>query len=59
MANGLRYTWIDAFGVVLLVSLYAELGDVRLRLSWGLQEQSSFGRVYAAGRTFRARLASS
>jgi len=24
--NGLRYTWTDAFGVVLLVSLYAELG---------------------------------
>src|ERR1017187_1651045 len=27
--NGLRYTWTDAFGVVLLVSLYAELGDQR------------------------------
>ncbi|MGZ3410984.1 MAG: hypothetical protein ACXU80_11575 [Xanthobacteraceae bacterium] len=27
--NGLRYTWTDAFGVVLLVSLYAELGDAR------------------------------
>jgi hypothetical protein len=25
--NGLRYTWTDAFGVVLLVSLYAELGE--------------------------------
>jgi len=24
--NGLRYTWTDAFGVILLVSLYAELG---------------------------------
>ena len=27
--NGLRYTWTDAFGVVLLVSLYTELGDQR------------------------------
>ena len=27
--NGLRYLWTDAFGVVLLVSLYAELGDRR------------------------------
>jgi hypothetical protein len=27
--NGLRYTWTDAFGVVLLVSLFAELGDSR------------------------------
>jgi hypothetical protein len=27
--NGLRYTWTDAFGVVLLVSLYAELGEER------------------------------
>ena len=25
--NGLRYLWTDAFGVVLLVSLYRELGD--------------------------------
>lgn len=25
--NGLRYLWTDAFGVVLLVSLYDELGD--------------------------------
>ena len=25
--NGLRYTWTDAFGVVLLVSLYAELRE--------------------------------
>ena len=25
--NGLRYLWTDAFGVVLLVSLYKELGD--------------------------------
>jgi hypothetical protein len=25
--NGLRYLWTDAFGVVLLVSLYEELGD--------------------------------
>lgn len=25
--NGLRYLWTDAFGLVLLVSLYAELGD--------------------------------
>ena len=25
--NGLRYTWTDAFGVVLLVSLFAELGE--------------------------------
>ena len=27
--NGLRYLWTDAFGVVLLVSLYAELEDRR------------------------------
>ena len=27
--NGLRYTWTDAFGVVLLVSLYAETGERR------------------------------
>jgi hypothetical protein len=27
--NGQRYTWTDAFGVVLLVSLYAELGEPR------------------------------
>jgi hypothetical protein len=27
--NGLRYTWTDALGVVLLVSLYAELGERR------------------------------
>ena len=25
--NGLRYLWTDAFGVVLLVSLYDALGD--------------------------------
>ena len=25
--NGLSYTWTDAFGVVLLVSFYAELGE--------------------------------
>ena len=25
--NGLRYLWTDAFGLVLLVSLYAELGE--------------------------------
>ena len=28
--NGLRYLWTDAFGVVLLVSLYAEPGERRL-----------------------------
>ena len=27
--NGQRYTWTDAFGVVLLVSLYEELGKPR------------------------------
>ena len=27
--NGLRYTWTDAFGVVLLVSLYSELNEQR------------------------------
>ena len=27
--NGLRYSWTDAFGVVLLVSLHAELGERR------------------------------
>jgi hypothetical protein len=26
--NGLRYLWTDAFGVVLYVSLYRELGKV-------------------------------
>jgi hypothetical protein len=25
--NGMRYLWTDAFGLVLLISLYAELGD--------------------------------
>ena len=25
--NGLRYLWTDAFGLVLLVSLYRELGE--------------------------------
>src|SRR5215207_4378215 len=27
--NGLRYLWTDAFGVVLYVSLYRELGEER------------------------------
>jgi hypothetical protein len=27
--NGLRYLWTDAFGVVLYVSLYRELGESR------------------------------
>ena len=27
--NGLRYLWTDAFGVILLVSLYDELGEER------------------------------
>jgi len=27
--NGLRYLWTDAFGVVLLLSLYGELGEER------------------------------
>src|SRR5205823_5448343 len=27
--NGLRYLWTDAFGLVLLVSLYRKLGDLR------------------------------
>src|SRR3954465_8820068 len=27
--NGLRYLWTDAFGVVLLVSLYRRFGDTR------------------------------
>jgi hypothetical protein len=27
--NGRRYTWTDAFGVVLLVSLYAKTGEMR------------------------------
>jgi hypothetical protein len=25
--NGLRYLWTDAFGLILLVSLYAESGE--------------------------------
>jgi hypothetical protein len=28
--NGLRYLWTDAFGLVLLVSLYAQLGDKKV-----------------------------
>ncbi|HTT77954.1 MAG TPA: hypothetical protein VMF50_18470, partial [Candidatus Binataceae bacterium] len=28
--NGLRYLWTDAFGIVLLVSLYQELGRSEL-----------------------------
>ena len=28
--NGLRYLWTDAFGVVLLVSLYEALGERQL-----------------------------
>lgn len=27
-SNGLRYLWTDAFGLVLLVSLYRKFGDV-------------------------------
>ena len=27
--NGLRYLWTDAFGLILLVSLYEELGEAR------------------------------
>jgi hypothetical protein len=27
--NGLRYLWTDAFGVVLFVSLYRQLGEQR------------------------------
>jgi hypothetical protein len=30
--NGLRYLWTDAFGLVLLVSLYHELHQERIRL---------------------------
>ena len=38
--NGLRYLWTDAFGVVLLVSLYRELGDERYleRAEWVVAE---------------------
>jgi hypothetical protein len=28
--NGMRYLWTDAFGLVLLISLYAELGDRKI-----------------------------
>ena len=27
--NGLRYLWTDAFGVILLASLYEETGETR------------------------------
>jgi hypothetical protein len=45
--NGLRYTWTDAFGVVLLVSLYAELGEQRFlnEAEWLVAEiERVFGR---------------
>lgn len=38
--NGLRYLWTDAFGVVLLVSLYEELGEDRFldQAEWTVAE---------------------
>ncbi len=38
--NGLRYLWTDAFGVVLLVSLYRELDDQKYleKAEWVVQE---------------------
>jgi hypothetical protein len=39
--NGLRYLWTDAFGVVLLVSLYRELGEER----WLDQAEALVGEV--------------
>jgi len=39
--NGLRYLWTDAFGVVLLVSLYRQLGDER----WLDQAEQLVGEV--------------
>ena len=38
--NGLRYLWTDAFGVVLLVSLYHASGDVQYldQAEWVVRE---------------------
>ena len=50
--NRLRYTWTDAFGVVLLVSLYAELGELRFldEAEWVVSE---VGRVLGRSRGIR------
>ena len=50
--NGLRYTWTDAFGVILLVSLYAELGKPRFleEAEWLVSE---VGRVLGRSRGIR------
>ena len=50
--NGLRYTWTDAFGVILLVSLYAELGQPRFldEAEWVVSE---VGRVLGRPRGIR------
>ena len=50
--NGLRYTWTDAFGLVLLVSLYAELNEQRFldEAEWVVSE---VGRVLGRPRGIR------
>jgi hypothetical protein len=50
--NGLRYLWTDAFGVVLLVSLYEELGEVSFidEAEWVVAE---VGRVLGRPRGIR------
>jgi hypothetical protein len=50
--NGLRYTWTDAFGVILLVSLYAELGEARF-LDQAEQVVSEVERVLGRPRGIR------
>ena len=44
--NGQRYTWTDAFGVVLLVSLYAELVKLRFldEAEWVVSDISTIWR---------------
>ena len=50
--NGLRYLWTDAFGVVLLVSLFRALGDARhlVEAEWVVAEVD---RVLGRGRGIR------
>src|SRR4028119_2468943 len=47
--NGKRYLWTDAFGVLLLVSLYRELGEARYL------DEAEGGAARAAGRHRRGR----
>jgi hypothetical protein len=50
--NGLRYLWTDAFGVVLLVSLYAESGE-RIYLDEAESLVAEVGRVLGRPRGIR------